>query len=296
MPGTDVATNACRNARATLEADAESATAKAAAASRYGDDDVEDSDAPSKSVQLFLQLRAQDALREIEEVEAYVKDVSLARREQNANEAMKGVDQAPNVRIIGDNETEGPASFAAHADVRVEVCSGHGDWITRKAKQDSNVQWVGVEMRRNRVALTWMKALRLGVHANLALICGMASDALDKSRMPANTASEVYVNYPDPPEWVGSSQVLVNAGFLRDAHRVLKPGGHLICVTDDSTYAMRMCRELHKVRALFAPDHPHVDGPFASGVPDDYGSSYFDSMWTLGNQRDRYFLRYLAKK
>jgi tRNA G46 methylase TrmB len=111
-----------------------------------------------------------------------------------------------------------------------------------------------------------------------------------------NTASEVYVNYPDPPEWVGSSQVLINAEFIRDVHRALKPGGKLICVTDDSAYAMRMCRELYKARALFIPDHPHVDRPFVSGVPEDYGSSYFDSMWTLGNQRDRYFLRYLVNK
>ena len=282
MPDADVAANACRDARATLDVDAE--------------DDVEDPDAPSKSVQLFLQLRAQDASREIEEVEAYMRDVPLARRKQIADKAMKGVDRAPNVRIVGEDEAERPPNIAGDSDVRVEVCSGHGDWITRKAKQHSKIQWIGVEMRRNRVAMTWMKALRSGVDANLALVCGMASDAFDARRMPMNTASEVYVNYPDPPEWVGSSQVLISAEFIRDVHRVLKPGGHLICVTDDSAYAMRMCRELYKARALFIPDHPHVDRPFVSGVPEGYGSSYFDSMWTLGNQRDRYFLRYLVNK
>jgi len=296
MPDADVAANACRDARATLDVDAEKSAAKAGATTRYDDDDVEDPDAPSKSVQLFLQLRAQDASREIEEVEAYMRDVPLARRKQIADKAMKGVDRAPNVRIVGEDEAERPPNIAGDSDVRVEVCSGHGDWITRKAKQDSKIQWIGVEMRRNRVAMTWMKALRSGVDANLALVCGMASDAFDARRMPMNTASEVYVNYPDPPEWVGSSQVLINAEFIRDVHRALKPGGKLICVTDDSAYAMRMCRELYKARALFIPDHPHVDRPFVSGVPEDYGSSYFDSMWTLGNQRDRYFLRYLVNK
>ena len=69
----------------------------------------------------------------------------------------------------------------------------------------------------------------------------------------------------------------------------------MICVTDDPAYAVRMCRELRKARALFAP--AAADGkPFESGVPEDYGASYFDSMWTLGNQRDRYCMRYVKRE
>ena len=309
MPDDDVALNACRDARAKLEWDAENAEKTNGGDARYKDDEddggyadkyardaadrAKGADAPSKSVQLFLQLRAQDATREIEAVEAYIRDVPLKRRLKVAEEALKGVESAPNVRVVGVQGKESSVDAGdADADVRIEVCSGHGDWITRRAKLDPKVQWVGIEMRRNRIALTWMKALRLGVEKNVRLVCGMAHDALDSARAPAGSATEVYVNYPDPPEWVGSSQVLVDAAFLRDVHRVLKPKGQLICVTDDSAYAMRMCRELRNARELFAPTAPEGK-PFESGVPDDYGASYFDSMWTNGNQSDRYTMRYV---
>lgn len=298
MPDAEIASNSCKDARATLEVDA----ANAESAQRYGEDVVAeeeaDPDAPSKSVQLFLQLRAQDAEKEIEAVESYMKDVSLGKRLEIAEKASKGVESAPNVIFVpdedvseADRESSWRERFGEERDVRVEICSGHGDWITRRAKLDRKVQWIGVEMRRNRVALTWMKALRSGVERNLSLMCGMAHDALSR-QIPNASVSEVYVNYPDPPEWVGSSQVLVDAEFLEDAHRVLKPDGFLICVTDDSTYAMRMCRELAKASHLFAPTAGNGTLPFESGVPDDYGASYFDSMWTLGNQRDRYFMKY----
>lgn len=298
MPDAEIASNSCKDARATLEVDA----ANAESAQRYGEDVVAeeegDPDAPSKSVQLFLQLRAQDAEKEIEAVESYMKDVSLGKRLEIAEKASKGVESAPNVIFVpdedvseADRESSWRERFGEERDVRVEICSGHGDWITRRAKLDRKVQWIGVEMRRNRVALTWMKALRSGVERNLSLMCGMAHDALSR-QIPNASVSEVYVNYPDPPEWVGSSQVLVDAAFLEDAHRVLKPDGFLICVTDDSTYAMRMCRELAKASHLFAPTAGSGTLPFESGVPDDYGASYFDSMWTLGNQRDRYFMKY----
>tara|TARA_B100000003_G_scaffold101001_1_gene90486 strand:- start:12632 stop:14476 length:1845 start_codon:yes stop_codon:yes gene_type:complete len=300
MPDNDVAVNACRDARAILEMDLANAE-KHATGSRYADDEYDarndgtSTDAPSKSVQLFLRLRSQETNREIDAVEAYINDVPLSRRLEIADIASKGVESSPQVKIIADDEDIEPLIVDDVDDVRVEVCSGHGDWITRRAKQNPNVRWIGIEMRRNRVALTWMKSLRLGVEGNVHLVCGMAHDALSARVTPPASVSELYVNYPDPPEWVGSSQVLVDAAFLRDVHRVLKPGGHLICVTDDPAYAVRMCRELRKARALFAP--AAADGkPFESGVPEDYGASYFDSMWTLGNQRDRYCMRYVKRE
>ena len=105
-------------------------------------------------------------------------------------------------------------------------------------------------MRRNRVRMTWAKAVRRRLK-NLALLRGMAHEMMD-AHVPDESLTEVHVNYPDPPEWVGSSQCLVDEAFLLGAHRTLrKDGGHLTLVTDDPTYAMRMCRELSRFPRLF---------------------------------------------
>ena len=291
------ARNACRDARAAIDVGGWAQEEDIDEQNQCQGE--EDPNAPSKSVQLFLQLRAKDALQEIDAVEQYLNETSEERREMIAAQASAGVEHASNVvfvdsaQDVDENKREANwnARFGERDDVRVEVCSGHGDWITTRAGRSDAVQWIGVEMRRNRVALTWMKALRLNVSANVTMMCGMAHDVL-QSEIPDKAVQEVYVNYPDPPEWVGSSQVLVDAAFLKDVHRILKPGGYLTCVTDDSTYAMRMCRELAKVPESFKPTEASGK-PFVSGVPEDYGASYFDSMWTNGAQNDRYFIKYM---
>lgn len=293
------ARDACRDARATIEVRGWAADDDADDGAQKNEDPH--SSAPSKSVQLFLQLRAKDALQEIDAVEKYLSDTPADRRAAIAVQATRGVEKASNV-IFVDADVKHALDVRKRAerwikrfgdvkDVRVEICSGHGDWITRRASTSRNVQWIGVEMRRNRVALTWMKALRLNLSSNVTMMCGMAHDAL-RFEMPDSSVREVYVNYPDPPEWVGSSQVLVDATFLKEVHRVLKNGGFFTCVTDDSTYAMRICRELAKASELFNSTEEN-GRPFASGVPADYGASYFDSMWTNGAQNDRYFIKYV---
>lgn len=60
-------------------------------------------------------------------------------------------------------------------------------------------------MRRNRVVMTWMKVFWLGVDVNFVFVCGMVSDVFDVRWMFMNMVSEVYVNYFDFLEWVGSS-------------------------------------------------------------------------------------------
>jgi len=178
----------------------------------------------------------------------------------------------------------------AFMKAKLEVCSGHGDWITsRCAKEKETTEWFGIEMRENRVALTWIKSLRLGVR-NLTMLCGLAHECMRK-QIPNEVLDEIYVNFPDPPEWNGSANCLVDGAFLVESHRTLKTGAFLILVTDDPGYAMRMCRELSVVPHLFEPTA--TDGkPFENRLPADYGFSYFNALWTNGNLNDRYYIKY----
>ena len=122
------------------------------------------------------------------------------------------------------------------------------------------------------------------------MLCGLAHECMRK-QIPSEVLDEIYVNFPDPPEWNGSANCLVDRAFLVESHRTLKTGAFLILVTDDPGYAMRMCRELSVVPHLFEPTAP--DGkPFENMLPSDYGFSYFNALWTNGNLNDRYYIKY----
>ncbi|CAL6390299.1 unnamed protein product [Bathycoccus prasinos] len=262
----------------------------------------DDSTTPSKSVSNFFKARASDALREIVEIEAFLSsDDDVIRQEAKQRAEAFGVDETDDIVFVHKQrelaETPAIEKFwasryerkgKAFMKAKLEVCSGHGDWITsRCAKEKETTEWFGIEMRENRVALTWIKSLRLGVR-NLTMLCGLAHECMRK-QIPNEVLDEIYVNFPDPPEWNGSANCLVDGAFLVESHRTLKTGAYLILVTDDPGYAMRMCRELSVVPHLFEPTA--TDGkPFENRLPADYGFSYFNALWTNGNLNDRYYI------
>ena len=274
--------------------------------SSFGDQNRSDDGTVSESVRAFLRLRNSDAARQVADVEAFLARGDAFVAAVAADVRAGHASASSPVKVV---EGEGPvldfrklfgggagsAKERPARPVKLEVCSGMGDWVVSRAAADAgSANWLAIEMRRNRVRMTWAKGVRARLD-NLAVLRGMAHEMLS-SRVPEDSLSEIYVNYPDPPEWVGSTQCLVDAAFLLEAHRALaRGGGVLTLVTDDAGYAMRMCRELSRRPDLFAP--AAEDGkPFVSGVPEGYGGSYFDEMWKNGRQTDRYYMRYRAEK
>jgi len=260
----------------------------------------------SSSVQKFFKARANDAIREIMEIEEFLSEENehLRRAAKKRAEAFIVNGMTKDIIHVKDNsheESEREQYWLERnkrngdrplAKRKLEVCSGHGDWITsRCAKETDGTEWFGIEMRENRVVLTWIKSLRLGVQ-NLTMLCGLAHDCMRK-KIPNNVLDEIYVNFPDPPEWNGSANCLVDSAFLIESHRTLKVGGYLILVTDDPGYAMRMCRELSLVVPTMFQATAKDGKPFENSLPSDYGFSYFNALWSNGNLNDRYFMKYI---
>jgi tRNA G46 methylase TrmB len=180
------------------------------------------------------------------------------------------------------------ALFGNARETKLEVCCGHGEWLVTHALAEPRVNWLGLEMRFERVYQTWTKSV---MHrAENVVVLGGLAHAVVRSLIPARSVSEVFVNYPDPPVWPGSKQRLVDAAFLELAHGALRDDGFLVLVTDDPGYAMSMVKELRQQRALFSS----VFGaePFSNVLPADYGSSYFDRFWKNGSRTKRFYLRY----
>lgn len=143
-------------------------------------------------------------------------------------------------------------------------------------------------MRPDRVYLIWSKMVAQGLD-NMLVLGGLAEDMIGAHLADASI-EELYVNYPDPPVWHGSRMRLIDEAFLQQAHRVLGPGKHLVIVTDDAGYAKIIVRQLQRVDTLFRSSC--APQPYSNVLPEDYGSSYFDRMWTNGNRTDRYYIKY----
>ncbi|KAA8492050.1 tRNA (guanine-N(7)-)-methyltransferase [Porphyridium purpureum] len=217
---------------------------------------------PTDSLQLFNRLRDQQADISLMRVERFLNDSSLGSRERSSIAAQVergGFWSHPRVILDDDEDNEfselPPLKFhklfGDRKAVKVEICSGHGDWVTSRARADASTgesicNWVAVEMRLDRVYQTWAKALLDGVR-NLAVLGGTAQRML--RRMQNHSVAEVFVNFPDPPPpyLQENKLVLLDAAFMQQVLRVLQPGGVLTIVTDDALYAGCAEDQLRKV-------------------------------------------------
>ena len=103
--------------------------------------------------------------------------------------------------------------FQNDLPIKLEICSGHGDWIIEKAIEDRDkANWVALEIRYERVFIIWSKMRFKGLD-NLLILGGEANDILS-NYVKGNVFSEIFVNYPDPPVWERSQWLLIKSSFL----------------------------------------------------------------------------------
>ncbi len=164
--------------------------------------------------------------------------------------------------------------FPEKRPVCIEYCSGNGSWLTHRAKSDSERNWVGVEMRFDRVRKIWAKRHNLDL-SNLFVVWGEAQ-TFTRHYIPSHSVAEVFINFPDPwPKKRHEKHRLMKPEFLQELGRILEIGGKVTFVTDDRDYL------------LWTINHFLADKSFVSTYPDpfyieemgDYGSSYFDTLW-----------------
>lgn len=167
-----------------------------------------------------------------------------------------------------------PELFGNDQPVVIEFCSGNGQWIGDRAKQNPHLNWVAVEKRFERARKIWLKLHREEI-PNLYVVCG---EAVEFSRYyaPEASASEIYVNFPDPwPKRRHAKHRLVSSEFLEVLERITTPQGKATFVTDDWDYASQMIQQLEKFPAW----QPLLPPPFFTTQWPDYGNSFFADLW-----------------
>lgn len=166
--------------------------------------------------------------------------------------------------------------------VIIEYCTGNGSWLAQKA-EDKSYNWVGVEWRFDRVQKTWAKKRRQKLD-NLFIVCG---DAHVFIRDYAHTSSMdgIYVNFPDPwPKTKHAKHRLFQPAFIKQMSRTAKPGALLTVATDDPPYSDQIIATTLTDAAWLST----FQDPYYVTAWEDYGASFFDSLWREKGRTIRY--------
>ncbi len=176
--------------------------------------------------------------------------------------------------------------FVSEKPIFIEFCSGNGDWVIEKAKQNPNVLWVAVEMQFERVRKIWSKMHNESVK-NLLIVCGEAL-TFASHYLQENSIQEVFVNFPDPwPKDRHAKHRLIQRPFIDQLARVVKEKGRATFATDDPPYSKQMVAEMrsHTDWNNCFPD------PYYIKDWEGYGHSWFKDLWQRKG-RDFFYIQF----
>jgi tRNA (guanine-N7-)-methyltransferase len=165
-------------------------------------------------------------------------------------------------------------TFTTNQPICVEYCSGNGTWIAAKAREHTHQNWVAVELKFERVRKIWSKIKNEDL-SNLLAVCGEGYE-ITKRYFINESVESVFINFPDPwPKTKHAKHRIVQPRFVKEIHRILKPGGVLTMVTDDEAYSKIMIAELLAAENF---ESIYPDPYFVHDHP-GYGQSYFGDLW-----------------
>jgi tRNA (guanine-N7-)-methyltransferase len=173
--------------------------------------------------------------------------------------------------------------FGNSNPVIIEYCTGNGTWITEKAK-DKNFNWIAVEWRFDRVQKIWSKKQNNSLN-NLFIVCGDAQIFI-RDYLKDSSIDAIYVNFPDPwPKEKHAKNRLFQPHFISHLTRTTRPGASLIIATDDPPYSEQITTTILS-NPSWQSFHPE---PYYLTHWEDYGASFFDTLWREKGREIRYF-------
>ena len=170
----------------------------------------------------------------------------------------------------------------------VEFCSGNGEWIIKRARQYSHINWIAVEKRLDRAKKIYKKKEEEKLD-NLFVVIGDGY-TFAKYYLKEDSLKIAYINFPDPwPKNRHSKHRLIDPFFEEELKRVLPLNHKVIVVTDDIEY-----RDL--AIELFSPFWK-AEFPYPNYIQKwpAYGSSFFERLWK-GKKREIYYISYSNNK
>ncbi|HNA62478.1 MAG TPA: tRNA (guanine(46)-N(7))-methyltransferase TrmB [Rhabdochlamydiaceae bacterium] len=173
--------------------------------------------------------------------------------------------------------------FGNHLPVVIEYCTGNGTWIAEKAK-DRSQNWVAIEWDFERVRKIWSKMKNYGL-TNLFIVCGEAL-TFTREYLKDSSTDLVYINFPDPwPKEKHAKNRIFQRPFVEQLARTVKSSSTVTIATDDATYGNQISQEMRAIPQWIS----QFSDPYFVTEWQDYGASYFDSLWRSKGKEIRYF-------
>ncbi len=141
------------------------------------------------------------------------------------------------------------AIFGNSRPIEIEIGSGKGAFLLRRASDRPEVNLLGVEWLTGYAAYAADRVLRAGLK-NVRLLCADAGQVFARC-LADGSIQRVHIYFPDPwPKRRHLRRRLIKPEFVQSLRRVLRIGGTVHITTDHAEYFRQMRRALEVVSGL----------------------------------------------
>jgi tRNA (guanine-N7-)-methyltransferase len=209
------------------------------------------------------------------------------------------------------SDDKSSSNSTSNKPVHMELGSGYGEWISKKATRNPHVNYIAVELDRIRSLYTLGTYLSLKNNinsntaaainrnsagssnaSNLRVISGDAK-LLFAHYLPVNSLDAVYLNFPEV--WTKKKHFgrhIIEGHFPELLHKAMKSTATLNILTDHLGLQQRMHENLMNC-GLFAAKFNEAPY-FSTELPRDYGLSVYGAIW-LSRNLPLHFAQYTKK-
>lgn len=163
--------------------------------------------------------------------------------------------------------------------IHIEIGMGKGQFITQLAKENPNINYIGIE----KYSSVLVRALdkREALETNNLIFLRMDAEDLD-SYFAQNEVAKIYLNFSDPwPKDRHAKRRLTSTNFLVRYDKVLQPDGFIQFKTDNRPlfdFSLEQLDEANWIKDEVNFDL-HKNGP----APNNIMTEYEEKFYKLGN-------------
>jgi tRNA (guanine-N7-)-methyltransferase len=163
--------------------------------------------------------------------------------------------------------------FGNSNPVHLEIGSGRGEYLLRKALEHPEINFLALELKEKRIK-TILRKLEPGKTDNVRIIRFFVDEEVTQV-IPAGSFEFIYIIHPDPwPKKRHNRRRLIQHKFIDVLHQLLRANGAIKFSTDHLDYAMWIT--LHFLeRDDFSTIYKNG---FTRTAPSDHVETYFEKL------------------